>query len=145
MLRNGHKVQDLFQMILNAPDLWEKAYGNIYDNKGGMTPGVDGLTIDGYSDERAANLRELLRENRYVPTPVKRVYIPKPNGKQRPLGMPTTNDRQVQEVWRMILEAIYEPVFKKDHTGSGHKRSCHTALETYQVPGQVQSGSSSST
>src|SRR5215471_4481075 len=83
---NGHRVKDLFQMILNAPDLWEQAYGNIYANKGGMTPGVDGRTIDGYSDERAANLRELLRENRYVPTPVQRVYIPKPHGKLRPLG-----------------------------------------------------------
>jgi len=60
---NGHKVKDLFQMILNAPDLWTQAYGNIYNNKGGMTKGVDGLTIDGYSDERATNLRELLKEN----------------------------------------------------------------------------------
>src|SRR6266705_6388145 len=85
---NGHKVKDLFQMILNAPDLWEQAYGNISANKGAMTPGVDGLTMDGYSHERAENLRELLRENRYVPTPVRRVYVPKPNGKQRPLGMP---------------------------------------------------------
>jgi group II intron reverse transcriptase/maturase len=126
---NGHKVQDLFQMILHAPDLWEKAYGNIYNNKGGMTPGVDGLTLDGYSDERAGNLRELLRENRYVPTPVKRVYIPKPNGKQRPLGMPTTNDKQVQEVWRMILTAMYEPVFKESSHGFRPNRSCHTALE----------------
>jgi len=85
---NGHKVKDLFQMILNAPDLWQQAYRNIYNNKGGMTAGMDGLTIDGYSEERATNLRALLRENRYVPTPVKRVYIPKPNGKQRPLGIP---------------------------------------------------------
>ena len=90
---NGHKVKDLFQMILNAPDLWEQACGNISANKGAMTPGVDGLTMDGYSHERAANLRELLRENRYVPTPVKRVSIPKPNGKLRPLGMPTANDK----------------------------------------------------
>jgi len=65
-------VENLYQMILNAPDLWRQAYGNIYDNKGGMTPGVDGLTIDGYSDERANNLLGLLRENRYVPSPVKR-------------------------------------------------------------------------
>jgi len=79
---NGHKVKDLYQMILNAPDLWEQAYGNIYANKGGMTPGVEGRTIDGYSDERAVTLQELLRENRYVPSPVTRVYIPKPNGKQ---------------------------------------------------------------
>ena len=61
---NGHRVKDLFQMILHAPDLWQQAYGNIHNNKGGMTKGIDGLTIDGYSDERAVNLQELLRENR---------------------------------------------------------------------------------
>src|SRR5882724_7802190 len=127
---NGHKVKDLFQFVLNAPDLWEQAYGNIYANRGAMTPGIDGLTIDGYSQDRAANLRELLMNNRYVPTPVKRVYIPKPNGKQRPLGMPNPNDKQVQEVWRMILESIYEPVFKDSSHGFRIQRSCHTALET---------------
>ncbi len=116
-------------MILNAPDLWEQAYGNIYANKGAMTPGVDGLTMDGYSHERAENLRELLRENRYVPTPVRRVYVPKPNGKQRPLGMPTASDKQVQEVWRMVLEAIYEPVFQDSSHGFRPKKSCHTALK----------------
>jgi RNA-directed DNA polymerase len=116
-------------MILNAPDLWEQAYGNISHNKGGMTPGVDMLTIDGYSHERATNLRELLRENRYVPAPVQRVYIPKPNGKQRPLGKPTTNDKQVQEVWRMVLESIYEPVFSDHSHGFRIHRSCHTALK----------------
>jgi len=59
---NGHKVKDLMQFVLNAPDLWEQAYGNIYSNKGAMTPGIDGLTMDGYSHERAANTRELLTE-----------------------------------------------------------------------------------
>ena len=126
---NGHQVKDLFQMILNAPDLWRQAYCNIYDNHGGMTPGVEGPTIDGYSDERAANLCMLLKENRYVPTPVRRVYIPKPNGKQRPLGMSTTNDKQVQEVWRMILESIYESVCKDSSHGFRMQRSCHTALK----------------
>jgi group II intron reverse transcriptase/maturase len=126
---NGHKVKNLFQIVLNAPDLWEQAYGNIYNNKGGMTPGVDGLTMDGYSHERAANVRELLRENRYVPPPVVRAYVSKPNGKQRPLGKPTANDKQVQEVWRMILESIYEPVFKDSSHGFRMQKSCHTALK----------------
>jgi group II intron reverse transcriptase/maturase len=126
---NGHKVKDLYQTILNAPDLWQQAYGNIYNNKGGMTAGIDELTIDGHSEERATNLCALLRENRYVPTPVKRVYIPKANGKQRPLGMPTTNDKLVQEVWRMILESIYEPVFKESSHGFRMQHSCHTALK----------------
>lgn len=127
---HGHKVKDLYQFILNAPDLWAQAYGNIYNNKGGMTPGVDGLTLDGYSEERATNVRALLRENRYVPSPVKRAYIPKPNGKQRPLGKPTANDKLVQEVWRMILESIYEPVFKDSSHGFRMQRSCHTALKS---------------
>src|SRR5262245_654203 len=126
---NGHKVKDLFQMILNAPALWRQAYCNIYNNKGGMTLGIDGLTIDGYSDERAVNLINLLRENRYVPPPVVRVYIPKPNGKQRPLGKPTTNVKLGQEVWRMILESIYEPVFKDSSHGFRMQRSYHTALQ----------------
>src|SRR2546425_6818807 len=126
---NGHKVKDLFQLVLNASDLWEQAYGNIYSNKGAMTPGIDGLTMDGYSHERAANVRELLRENRYVPPPVVRAYVPKPNGKQRPLGKPTANDKQVQEVWRMVLESIYEPAFKDCSNGFRMQRSCHTALK----------------
>ena len=124
----GFKVKDLFQLVVNAPDLWERAYLNYYPKPGNMTPGVDGLTIDGYSDQRAANLRELLRENRWEPKPVRRVYIPKPNGKLRPLGIPGPNDKQVQEVWHMILKAIYEPVFKGSSHGFRPGRSCHTAL-----------------
>ena len=119
----GFKVKDLFQLALNAPDLWERAYLNYYPKPGNMTPGVDGLTIDGYSDQRAANICELLRENRWEPKPVRRVYIPKPNGKLRPLGIPGPNDKQVQEVWHMILKAIYEPVFKSSSHGFRPGRS----------------------
>jgi RNA-directed DNA polymerase len=95
-----------------------------------MTQGVDGPTIDGFSDERCANLCMLLRENRYVPSPSRRVYIPKANGKMRPLGIPATNDKIVQEVWRHLLEAIYEPVFQDSSHGFRPERSCHTALKT---------------
>jgi retron-type reverse transcriptase len=134
----GRRVQDLFKMVMNAPDLWEDSYHRRYANPGNMTAGTSGLTIDGYSEERAANLRELLRENRYEPTPVRRVYIPKANGKMRPLGIPDANDKQVQDVWRMILEALYEPLgpekslpngFKESSHGFRPKRSCHTALK----------------
>ena len=127
--KNGYKVRNLFDIALHAPDLWQHAYLKIYPKPGNMTKGTDGMTIDGYSEERAANLRELLKENRFVPTPVRRVYIPKANGKMRPLGIPGPNDKQVQEVWREMLEAIYEPVFSEKSHGFRPKKSCHTALQ----------------
>lgn len=128
--RNGrYKVQDLFKIALECPDLWEQAYANIHSNNGAMTAGVDGHTIDGHSEERIKNLVKLLKENRYIPNPLKRVYIPKANGKTRPLGIPSINDKLIQEVWRILLEQIYEPIFHRDSHGFRHDRSCHTALE----------------
>ena len=88
----GHKVQELYPMILHAPDLWEHAYGHLYANKGGMPPGGDGQTLEGHADARAENLRQLLRDNRSVPTPAQRVSNPQPNGQLRPLRVPTAND-----------------------------------------------------
>jgi group II intron reverse transcriptase/maturase len=138
---NGRKVQDLFKLAVNTPDLWEEAYYRRYANPGNMTKGTSDLTMDGYSEERAGNLRELLKENRYKPLSVRRVYIPKGNGKMRPLGIPDSNDKQVQEVWRMILETLYEPLdmrssmpngFLESSHGFRPQRSCHTALREIQ-------------
>ena len=61
---NGRKVQDLFKLAVNTPDLWEEAYHWRYANPGNMTKGTSNLTVDGYSEERAGNLCELLKENR---------------------------------------------------------------------------------
>ncbi|MCI0560323.1 MAG: reverse transcriptase/maturase family protein, partial [Nitrososphaera sp.] len=89
--------------------------------------------MDGYSPERAANLVELIRERRYKPKPVRRKAIAtKVAGKMRPLGMPSADDKQVQEVVRMILERIYEPLFKDSSHGFRPQRSCHTALKAIQ-------------
>ena len=74
--KNGHKVRKLFNIITNNPELWRHAYANTYPNKGAMTKGVDDTTIDGFSDERVANIIEQLKEGEYRFKPSKRVYIP---------------------------------------------------------------------
>src|SRR5215813_6146199 len=87
--------------------------------------------MDGYSPERAANLVELIRERRYKPKPVRRATIPtKVAGRMRPLGLPSADDKLVQEIVRMILERIYEPLFKNSSHGFRPQRSCHTALQS---------------
>ena len=87
------------------------------------------MAHDGFSIERVANLIELLKDGRYQPNPVRRTYVPKPNGKRRPLGMPSGDDKLVQEMVRMLLEQIYEPVFSYWSHGFRPNRSCHTALK----------------
>jgi RNA-directed DNA polymerase len=109
-----------------------EAYANIYANKGATTRGVTHNTLDGFSDERVVNLQTLLRENRYRPHPVRRVYIPKSDGRRRPLGTSTGDDKLVQEVVRLILERLYEPIFCDRSHGFRPKRSTHTALSDIQ-------------
>jgi group II intron reverse transcriptase/maturase len=126
--KQGKRINGLFR-LLETPHLWLQAYANTYSNKGAMTPGVGPVTMDGFSPERVANLIELLRDGRYRPNPVRRTYVPKPNGKRRPLGMPSGDDKLVQEMVRMLLEQIYEPVFSHWSHGFRPNRSCHTALK----------------
>jgi group II intron reverse transcriptase/maturase len=126
--KQGKRINGLFR-LMETPELWLQAYANTYSNKGAMTPGVGPVTMDGFSIERVANLIELLKDGRYQPNPVRRTYVPKPNGKRRPLGMPSGDDKLVQEMVRMLLEQIYEPVFSYWSHGFRPNRSCHTALK----------------
>ena len=123
------KVCDLFEIMMKHPDLWMQAYANIYANKGAVTKGIDETTQDGFSDQRVNNLIKLLKEGRYFPKPSKRIFIPKANGKLRPLSIPSGDDKLVQEVVRIILETIYEPIFSENSHGFRPNHSCHTALE----------------
>ena len=104
------------------------AYQRIYAKQGNMTPGTDGKTIDEMSLERIEKLILSLKDESYQPHPARRVYIPKKNGKKRPLGIPSFEDKLVQEVVRLLLEAIYEGHFEGTSHGFRPHRSCHTAL-----------------
>jgi RNA-directed DNA polymerase len=113
---------------MRSPYLFERAYERLSRNKGALTPGIDGETFDGMSLEKLTDIARRVAEGTYRFRPVRRVYIPKGNGKTRPLGIPTVEDRLVQEAVRNVLEAIYEPVFFDESHGFRPRRSCHTAL-----------------
>jgi group II intron reverse transcriptase/maturase len=119
---------DLFR-ILRKEDIWIAAYENIKGNKGALTPGVTKETLDGMSLPRLLNLRDKVVKQKYHFKPVNEIEIPKPDGRKRPLGLPTSNDKIVQEVIRMILEAIYEPCFSKVSFGFRQGLGTHDALE----------------
>lgn len=126
-----YKFERLYRLLFNN-EMWYIAYQRIYAKPGNMTPGTDGHTIDGMSLSRIEKMIDSLKDESYHPQPAKRVYIPKKNGKLRPLGIPAMNDKLLQEVVRMILSAIYEDSF--EHTSHGFRpyRSCHTALAQIQ-------------
>jgi len=123
----GLVLEDVYRQLYN-PNLYLQAYGRIYRNDGAMTPGSTKETVDGMSQEKIAAIIEQLRSERYRWTPVRRVYIPKANGKMRPLGMPTWGDKLLQDVLRSILEAYYEPQFVPMSYGFRPGRGCHSAL-----------------
>lgn len=126
--KQGKRINGLSRLIAE-PLLWEQAYTEIASNRGALTPGVTGETLDGFSLERVAGIIKRIRNGTYRFTPVRRVLIPKANGKTRPLGIPTANDKLVQAVVKLLLELIYEPVFSIRSHGFRRGRSCHTALE----------------
>lgn len=123
----SYQYERLYRNFYN-PEFFLLAYQNIYANEGNMTAGTDGKTIDGMGMERVNRLINSLRDHSYQPNPAKRQYIRKKNGKMRPLGIPSFDDKLVQEVARLILESIYEPSFSNLSHGFRPKRSCHTAL-----------------
>lgn len=124
-----YRFERLYRNLYN-PEFYLLAYQKIATSQGSMTAGADGLTLDGMSMERIEKLIASLRDHSYQPNPARRVYIAKKNSnKKRPLGIPSTDDKLLQEVVRMILEAIYEPTFSDNSHGFRPDRSCHTALK----------------
>ncbi len=125
--RHGLPLEELYRQLFN-PQMYLLAYGRIYSNKGAMTPGVTGETADGMSMGKIGRIIDAMRHERYRFAPVRRVYIPKKNGKRRPLGLPTWSDKLVGEVIRLLLEAYHEPRFSGRSHGFRPGRGCHTAL-----------------
>lgn len=124
---SSYKFERLYRILFNE-ELFYVAYQKIASNGGSTTKGSDGRSIDEMSLARIETLIASLKDESYQPHPSRRVHIPKKNGKTRPLGIPAFEDKLVQEVVRMILEAIYEGHFETTSHGVRPKRSCHTAL-----------------
>ena len=128
-LNNDTYGIDLYNLIISRNNIL-LAYRNIKSNTGSHTKGTDGLTIDDYKIE---NVEKFIQDIRlslldYKPETVRRVEIPKPNGKLRPLGIPTMHDRLIQQMFKQILEPICEAKFHKHSYGFRANRSTHDAL-----------------
>lgn len=122
--------------------VWFRLIDKVYDPKNlasawatsarnGGSPGVDGITIERYQKDAEANLRRLseqLRDGRYRPHAIRRTYIPKADGKMRPLGIPTVSDRIVQGAVRHVIEPIFEKEFAPHSYGFRPGRGCKDAL-----------------
>lgn len=130
-LANKEEVFTKLYRYLLRPDIYFVAYKNLYANSGAATKGVNEDTADGFSEAKIDSIIKALADETYQPMPVRRTYIQKKNNRKklRPLGIPTFTDKLVQEVLRIILEAVYEPIFLDVSHGFRPKRSCHTALK----------------
>ena len=121
---------DLYSLLCNP--LWLRvAHQKVNANQGRETAGIDGQSMRDFNADLEGNLerlRQLLRAKTFEPLPVRRVYIPKSNGKKRPLGIPGIRDRIVQEALRMILEPIWEADFSKYSYGFRPNRSTYDAI-----------------
>lgn len=118
----------LIEMILSEENLKE-AIRRVKSNKG--VPGVDKMTvyeIDTYFEENMEDIKQSILDKKYKPQPVKRVYIPKPNGKKRPLGIPTVRDRVIQQAIAQVLSNIYDDKFSDNSYGFRPNRSAHHAI-----------------
>jgi group II intron reverse transcriptase/maturase len=125
--KRGLLLEDVYRRLYN-PDLYLTAYGRIGRNAGALTKGTTDETVDGMSRRVIGKIIDLLRNEHWRWEPVRRIYIPKKDGKQRPLGIPDWSAKLLQEVMRSILNAYYEPQFSDLSHGFRPGRGCHTAL-----------------
>lgn len=119
----------LIEVITTRENL-NKAYKKVIANKGAS--GIDGTTVEELGDyikSNKDNIVSSIRNRKYFPKPVRRVYIPKSNGKMRPLGIPTALDRTIQQAIAQPITDIYEEIFSENSYGFRPNRSCHDAIK----------------
>lgn len=120
--------RDLYKTFILNKDMYLIAYNKLKSNPGMMTPGISPETLDGMSNEVIQNIIAQLKSEAFTFSPGRRILIDKANGGKRPLTIGSPRDKLVQEVMRMVLEAIYDPLFKDTSHGFRPKRGCHSAL-----------------
>lgn len=129
MLRQDSKGRyvNVFE-TLTSPEILKLAYEIIKSKPGNMVKGVTKETLDGITIEWFNKTSLSLRKEHYRLKPNRRVYIPKPNGKLRPLGISSPRDKIIQQAMLMVMETVLEPKFHDTSHGFRPKRGCHTAL-----------------
>lgn len=130
-------VKDKLYKLMFDANLYMIAYDKLKSKPGNMTPGITPTTLDGMSTEVVDEIIKSMREGTFKFSPGRRISVPKANGGSRPLTIAPPRDKVVQEVIRMILEAIYEPNFSKNSHGFRPNKSCHSALKDIKIDFQV--------
>ncbi len=126
--KQGKTLERLYRQLFKK-ELYEKAYAEIYANKGAITQGTSEDTLDGMSHKRITGIIQRVKTATYRWNPVRRTYIPKGDGRERPLGIPSGDDKLLQAAMKILLEAFYEQQFSKRSHGFRPGRGCHTALK----------------
>ena len=127
--KNKEEVFTRLYRYLLRPDIYYEAYRNLYANSGAATKGVNEDTADGFSEAKINRIIKSLETETYQPKPARRTYIQKANGKMRPLGIPTFTDKLVQEVLRLVLQAVYEPVWSPVAQSPRRTRTARMAVK----------------
>jgi len=129
VINRGVTAMNLIEVITTKENL-NRAYKKVVENKGAS--GIDGITVEELGDYIKSNKDDIvnsIRNRAYFPKPVRRVYIPKSNGKMRPLGIPTALDRTIQQAIAQPISDIYENIFSEYSYGFRPNRSCHDAIK----------------
>jgi retron-type reverse transcriptase len=125
----NQKIDRELYSLIYKPEMLIYAYENIKSQPGNMTPGVTPETLDGISKSRIESLSQSLKDESFAFSPARKVQIPKASGGTRPLSVASPRDKIVQEAMKLVLESIYEPLFKDCSHGFRPNKGCHTALQ----------------